>query len=190
MSPDLDGALRRARAGEAAAFAEIYRELQPPLLRYLRVAAGEDCEDLAAQVWLEVVERLPRFRGDATGFRGWLFTLARHRALDAHRRRARWPRRVDAEVLAELPGASEVAAQAEEAAATRHALALIASLPPDQAQAVALRVIAGLEVEAVAAVLGKRPGTVRVLCHRGLRRLAERLADPAVAALGHADGEV
>jgi DNA-directed RNA polymerase specialized sigma24 family protein len=35
--------------------------------------------------------------------------------------------------------------------------------------------VAGLGVERVAAIMGKRPGTVRVLTHRGLRRLAERL---------------
>jgi RNA polymerase sigma-70 factor (ECF subfamily) len=59
--------------------------------------------------------------------------------------------------------------------ATREALALIAELPHDQAEVVALRVVAGLDVPQVARVLGKRPGAVRVLAHRGLRRLAERL---------------
>jgi RNA polymerase sigma-70 factor (ECF subfamily) len=41
---------------------------------------------------------------------------------------------------------------------------------------VTLRVVAGLDVGQVAAIVGKRPGTVRVLAHRGLRRLAEWLA--------------
>ena len=58
---------------------------------------------------------------------------------------------------------------------TRAALALVAELPPDQAEVVALRVLAGLEVAEVARIVGKRPGTVRVLAHRGLRRLAERM---------------
>ena len=56
---------------------------------------------------------------------------------------------------------------------------VIADLPTDQAEAVALRVLAGLEVNRVAAIMGKRPGTVRVLTHRGLRRLAERLGADA-----------
>ena len=42
-------------------------------------------------------------------------------------------------------------------------------------EAIALRVVAGLDVGRVAEIMGKRPGTVRVLTHRGLRRLAERL---------------
>lgn len=45
----------------------------------------------------------------------------------------------------------------------------------DQAEMVLLRVVAGLGVEQVARLLGKRPGAVRVLAHRGLRRLAELL---------------
>jgi RNA polymerase sigma-70 factor (ECF subfamily) len=66
---------------------------------------------------------------------------------------------------------------------TRRALELIASLPRDQAEAIALRVIAGLDVKDVARLLGKRPGAVRVAAHRGLRTLAARLTadapDPA-----------
>ncbi len=58
---------------------------------------------------------------------------------------------------------------------TRAALDLVATLPPDQAEAIILRVVAGLDVSQVAELMGKRPGTVRVLTHRGLRRLAERL---------------
>ncbi len=62
-----------------------------------------------------------------------------------------------------------------EGLSTRAALAVIGQLPHDQAEVVLLRVVAGLDVEQVARVVGKRPGAVRVLAHRGLRRLAERL---------------
>jgi RNA polymerase sigma-70 factor (ECF subfamily) len=56
------------------------------------------------------------------------------------------------------------------------ALARIASLPPDQAEVVLLRVIGGFTVDDVAAIVGKKPGAIRVLQHRGLKRLAEELA--------------
>ena len=55
---------------------------------------------------------------------------------------------------------------------TQWAVAVIASLPKDQAEAVMLRVVAGLDVAQAAAVLGKRPGAVRVAAMRGLHRLA------------------
>jgi RNA polymerase sigma-70 factor (ECF subfamily) len=56
---------------------------------------------------------------------------------------------------------------------TDWALTLIATLPRDQAEAVMLRVVAGLDVKQAAAVLGKRPGAVRIAAMRGLRRLAD-----------------
>ena len=59
----------------------------------------------------------------------------------------------------------------------KKAIGLLAGLSPDQAEAVALRVIAGLDTPAVAGILGKSPGAVRVALHRGLRALA---ADPRV----------
>ena len=52
---------------------------------------------------------------------------------------------------------------------------MIATLPAGQAEAIVLRVVAGLEVKQVAEIMDKRPNTVRVLTHRGLRRLAQRL---------------
>jgi RNA polymerase sigma-70 factor, ECF subfamily len=55
---------------------------------------------------------------------------------------------------------------------------ITALLPPDQAEIVLLRVVAGLSVDDVAGITGRRPGTVRVLQHRALRRLAERLERP------------
>ena len=80
-----------------------------------------------------------------------------------------------AEDLAYLAAGDDTAALALDAVATDAAVALIATLPPDQAEAVLLRVVVGLDAQAAAAVLGKRPGAVRMAAHRGLRTLARRL---------------
>jgi len=63
---------------------------------------------------------------------------------------------------------------------TDRALALIASLPPEQAEIITLRVVAGLGAKEVAELLGKSPGAVRVAAHRGLRRLAALLVEQGV----------
>lgn len=70
------------------------------------------------------------------------------------------------------PEAHVVAAAAGDEAAQR----IVALLPEDQAEVILLRVVADLSVEQVAAIVGKRPGTVRVLQSRGLKRLAERIS--------------
>ena len=172
--------LLRAQAGDETAFACIFRDVQPALLRYLRVIAP-DPEDVAGETWVQVVAGLAGFRGDEQAFRAWLFTIARHRAADGGRSRTRRPT-----VPLELSGAAEQLVSADtadlalEAITVRAVLGLIASLPPDQAEVIMLRVVAGLESGDVARIVGKTPGAVRVAAHRGLRRLAELSARAGV----------
>ncbi len=63
---------------------------------------------------------------------------------------------------------------------TRSALSLVAWLPPHQAEVILLRVVAGLDNETVAQMLGRSPGAVRVAAHRGLRAMARILAEADV----------
>ena len=168
--------LRAAVRGDESAFARLWRDAHPLLLRYLRVAAGDGAEDVASEVWLEVAVRLARFRGNEQDFRAWLFTTARRRVTDRRRYHARHP-----VVLAdETPGldhaaTDDTAAAALEDMSTQAAVALIATLPRDQAEVVMLRVVIGLDPGQVARIVGKRPGTVRVTVHRALRTLSDRL---------------
>ncbi len=184
----LAAAVRAAQAGDEEAFRILFRAVQPGLLRYLRVLVGgraEDAEDIASEAWLQIARDLPGFRGDADGFRGWAATVARNRAMDHLRRVRRRPvADLPVEYLAELAAAEDTAGQAMATVATSDALALIASLPPDQAEAVLLRVVLGLDAESAAKVLGKRSGSVRMAAHRGLRRLAKVLEQSGGAAAG------
>jgi RNA polymerase sigma-70 factor, ECF subfamily len=168
--------LAAAARGDEDAFGRLWRELQPRLLRYLLVIAPGAAEDVASEAWLAVVRGIGRFQGNEASFRAWVFTIARHKAIDGRRRGARQPGEdVPIAGLADPAAPDDPADAALEGISTRAALALIATLPADQAEAIMLRVLAGLDVGRVAAIMGKRPGTVRVLTHRGLRRLAERL---------------
>jgi RNA polymerase sigma-70 factor, ECF subfamily len=179
LFPDL---LAAAQGEDEQAFAVLWRELQPAVLRYLQVAAGAAAEDLAADTWVSVIGGLGRFRGDERAFRAWLFTVARHRAIDWRRQAARRPTSsIPAEQLAERPAPDDPVAAVFEAQSTRAALALVAELPPDQAEVVALRVLGGLDVAEVARIVGKRPSAVRVLAHRGLRRLARQVEAAGLA---------
>ncbi|MFF2998380.1 RNA polymerase sigma factor [Streptomyces sp. NPDC057950] len=173
---ELGAAVARAQEGDEVAFAVAYRMVQPGLLGYLRGIVGDDAEDVASDAWLEIARDLGRFRGDGAGFRGWTATIARHRALDHLRRQKVRPRATPLENEAlELPGHHSTHDQALETLGTERALELVARLPRDQAEAVLLRVVVGLDGPAAARVLGKRPGAVRTAAHRGLRRLAQQI---------------
>jgi RNA polymerase sigma-70 factor, ECF subfamily len=183
-----DAAVAGAQQGDPEAFRVLYRDTQPRLLRYLHALVGDDAEDIASETWLHIARDLHTFHGDHDGFRGWAATIARHRALDHLRRHARRPPplRVPADALASLAAHDDTAATALDAVATTAAVRLIATLPPDQAEAVLLRAVLGLDAARAAAVLGKRPGAVRTAAHRGLRTLARHLdkaGDGATTAL-------
>ena len=172
---DLSAAVASARRGEDAGFRALYRAVQPGLLRYLLVLVGADAEDVASEAWLHIVRDLRSFRGDGPGFAAWAAAVARHRAMDHlrhHRRRPVPPLPVEA--LSEVAGGHDTAEEALSGISTDEAVALIATLPKREAEAVLLRVVVGLDAEAAARVLGIQAGAVRTAAYRGLRRLADR----------------
>jgi RNA polymerase sigma-70 factor, ECF subfamily len=169
--------LAAAQQGSETAFAALWRDGNPALLRYLRAIAPNAAEDVAAETWVQICRGLRGFRGDEPAWRSWLFTVARRRALDESRRLSRHP----VTPLAEVPNHREPrTADAGEAAlenlATAAVVQAIRALPPLQADVILLRIVAGLDNEAVARVVGRSPGAVRVAAHRGLRRLAETMS--------------
>jgi RNA polymerase sigma-70 factor (ECF subfamily) len=178
---ELTAAVLAAQDGDETAFRTVYRAVHPRLLGYIRTLVGDpDAEDVASEAWLQIARDLTRFEGDADRFRGWAARIARNRALDHIRMRGRRPAiGGDESELTGRPALSDTADEALESLATGTAMHLIAQLPQDQAEAVVLRVVVGLDAKSAAQTLGKRPGAVRTAAHRGLKRLAELLgADP------------
>jgi RNA polymerase sigma-70 factor, ECF subfamily len=176
LDSQFDGVLAAAKAGAEWAIATLYREFQPPILRFLRAHAPSDGEDLASEVWLDAAAGLVRFEGDEHGFRRWLFTIAHRRLVDQRRRDARRRSLLGSLQRTERENPTNGEAEVPAAAAdTEAALALIAKLPRDQAEIVFLRVLGGLDASDVATIVGKKPGAVRVLQHRALKWLASEL---------------
>lgn len=173
--------LAAAQDGSEAAFTRLWLDAQPALVRYLRVIAPEVAEDVASETWVQVVRGLRRFRGDEAAWRAWLFTTARRRVIDASRRRSRRREEPLDDVPVEvLPMTADAADEAMERLGTQSAITLLTKLPPLQAEVILLRVVAGLDTDSVARLLGRSPGAVRVAGHRGLRRLAQILAQAGV----------
>jgi RNA polymerase sigma-70 factor (ECF subfamily) len=167
VAVDDDRQWRAVVAGDEAALTALYREHHAPLLRYLRGRMPHLAEDLAAQTWLDAARNLSRFKGGPDDVRRWLFTIARRRLIDELRRQSRRP---------SVPLCTAPEPASPERGLERHddleqALALVRRLPPDQGEAVLLRVVAGFDVTDVAALMDRSEGSVRVLVHRGLERL-------------------
>ena len=181
VGDDFARVLADAQGGNDDQFAVLWRDANPALLRYLRVLAPDNAEDIAAETWVHVVRGLPRFVGDEAAWRAWLFTTARRRLIDQARVRKRHPAEPLEDVsAAEMPRTPDAAQIALDNLATESAIALLAQLPQPQAEVIMLRVLAGLDTEAVAELLGKSPGNIRVMAHRGLKKLEDLLGRAGV----------
>jgi len=181
LGEQFDAVLGAARAGAAWAVGELYESLSPAVLGYLRSQEPGDAEDLASETWLNVAVGIGRFQGAEADFRRWVFAIARRRLIDFRRKRSR--RATDPSPTDRIEaglGTGDAEAEAMAEITTASSIALIRRLPPDQAEVVLLRVIGQFDTDEVAEITGKRPGTIRVLQHRALSRLARILSAEAV----------
>lgn len=177
-----ESVLAAAQAGAERAFAALYDDFNPRLLRYFAARAPRVADDLAAETWLGAAGGLRTFVGDEQSFRSWLFTIAHRRLVDYWRDQAAnagGPTSGEAGIASttgEDPtqGPEEIVVSADSAQGAARKIASI--LSPDQAEVILLRVVGGLDLEQVADVLGKRPGTIRVLQHRALKKLAREIS--------------
>jgi DNA-binding NarL/FixJ family response regulator/predicted DNA-binding protein (UPF0251 family) len=154
--------LQTAGRGEEDALGQRWQRLQPVLLRYLTLLAPGAAQDLATATWRQVVGAVGRCEGDEPAFRARVFTIARHQAID-------WRHRTAEQAAATAAPSSSPSP--EDAAA---------ALSTDQGEAVLLGVVAGLEIDQVAAIMGKQPRTVHDLTRRGLGRIASSLRSVGV----------
>lgn len=169
-SGSFEDLLRAARSGEGWAFARLYEDLKRPVVGFLRLRGARDPDDLTSEVFLQVFRDLSRFEGDEAGFHAWVFTIARRRLLDEHRRRSR---RVPETRLPQ--GMDPVGGDAEEEAMARtssaDALALLDRLTDEQREVVLLRIVADLSLEQTAIATGRTVNAVKQLQHRALAAL-------------------
>jgi RNA polymerase sigma-70 factor (ECF subfamily) len=177
MAPErFDGLLAAARRGDEAAWAEIWAELSPAVLGYLRGQNLPDPEDTLSEAFLQAARDLHKFDGDWEQFRAWVFTISHHRLIDARRHAARRP----VELMAEPPEpermpASDAAEEALERISAEHVRQVLETLSPDQRDVLLLRIVGDLTLEQCADALGKRTGAVKQLQRRGLASIQRQL---------------
>jgi RNA polymerase sigma-70 factor (ECF subfamily) len=171
---DFEHMLADAKAGHGSALGELFHDLHPRLLRYLRVLEPMEAEDLASDTWLDVAAALRWFDGNAKSLRALAFSIARRRLMALRQRNH--PRTVPATPEADDTGEDTTSMP------TEVALARVATLPQEQAEVVLLRVLGELPVEDVAAIVSLRPGAVRSMQHEALLRLSGHMVAEGVPA--------
>lgn len=165
----------RARAGDAAAFRALYRELHPAVAGFVgrRVRSRADAEDLVARVFMAFLKHLGDYERGRGNVHAWILRIARNAIIDEQRaRKVIVPLDAVAEVL---PGAGDLLADLL-AREQRDQLAdVLASLAPDLRELLALRYADGLSHAEIAGVLGLREAAVKQRVSRAVRDLRARL---------------
>jgi RNA polymerase sigma-70 factor (ECF subfamily) len=171
----MDGVVTRARAGDRAAFGQLWLDLSPRVAAYLRSHGVAEAEDVTSEVFLAVFRQMDRFSGGGAAFRALVFTVAHRRQVDWHRQRTR---RGTWLTLEEGPEPTTPSAESAALAAIsdERVVEALGALTPDQRSVLALRVVGELSLEETAAVLGKDLGAVKSLQHRALARLRRNLS--------------
>jgi RNA polymerase sigma-70 factor (ECF subfamily) len=169
-----------AQRGDDEAVAELFAELHPRLLRFLRARSGQAVEDIAGEVWLAVAQRIHHFDGDWNDFRKWFFGIAHRRVADHHRTNHRRRNIVESNGLDERSTATVCGSDdpALDRISSEQAITLVSSLlTAEQAEVVLLRVFGDLDADQVGAIMHRSSGWVRVTQHRALQRLANHVHD-------------
>lgn len=183
-----DDVLVAAQAGAGWAFEVLYRDLAPAVTGYLRLHGAAEPDDLASETFIGVFTGLAGFRGDQSGLRAWVFTIAHRRLQDDWRRRSRRPQLAD-----DAAGATDgVGGDVEDDVLCRmgadEVSRLCGGLPADQRSVLLLRILADLTVEQVAQVMDRSTASIKALQRRGLRTLRsdlEGISSERVGASAH-----
>jgi RNA polymerase sigma-70 factor (ECF subfamily) len=178
LAPEERRLVDRCRAGDEAAWAELFRAHAPQIGLFLRGVLGtSDVDDLVQRVFLELLGSLDRFRGESS-LRAWLHGIAHHLALKQIRSAGRQRRAVSA--YGELAEGFAPVGSPEDRTAARQQLDCLARAADDldvRFRAVwVMRELEGMSVEEVAAALGEREATVRTRHHRAREKLLGALA--------------
>ncbi len=175
--PDPDLPAVRAAQRDPAAFEVLYRRYVGPIYSYAFYELGDhhDAEDVTARTFVSALRAIGRFRDEGASFRAWLFQIARNNARNHRRSRMRRPTSPFESAPPTYAPDADPAGLVDRAEELRAVLRAVAELPEERRQVVLLRFAEGLSSREIGAVLDRSEGAARVLLHRALRELAERL---------------
>jgi RNA polymerase sigma-70 factor, ECF subfamily len=179
LNVDVESIVDRAVSGDTEAFGRLYDIYADRIYRhiYYRTSNVEDARDLTQEVFTKAWQGLPRYKRTRTPFLGWLFTISHNRVIDYYRAKKDHAYLNDEMIMQDSDTSPEKLVEAEfKQQEVRRA---ILHLPEDQQQVILMSFIEGFEYSEIAAALNKTEGNIRVIIHRGLKKMREILSREA-----------
>jgi RNA polymerase sigma-70 factor, ECF subfamily len=175
----------RRRCPARAARSKLLEALRPLVARHCRAHLGPvnrtslSADDVTQEVCLAVLTALPNYRVQGRPFLAFVYGIAAHKLVDAHRAVTR----ARSDPVAEVPDSVAPTAEPEQCALQQELAGklrlLLDELPDKQREILVLRVVVGLSAEETAQIVGATAAAVRVTQHRALARLRKRRPRPA-----------
>jgi RNA polymerase sigma-70 factor (ECF subfamily) len=179
----LDEVVRAVKVGDRTAADFIIRTIKPLVVRYCRARLGRtertfaSADDVAQEVCMAVLTALPSYQDQGRPFLAFVYGIAAHKVIEAHRAAGRNA----TESVADVPDSPEVSDGPEQQALRFESAGemgrLLAVLPDKQREILILRIVNGLSAEETAEAVGSTPGAVRVAQHRALGRIRKAMAN-------------
>src|ERR1700730_2855385 len=182
-------AIARARAGDADAWGELYREFAPAIFRFCRRAlpTREDAEDATMEIFMKLRDKLIQY-DETRSFSAWLYKVAANHCWDLLRRRKiRQDKETEdvADVPLEHPDPNQLDRMREQSASDEVRRAL-GKLGARARMALVMRYYSDMSYDEIADALGVRRAFVGVVLLRARHELRQALGETGAVAAGGA----
>jgi len=138
---------------------------------YSRVREQTAAEDVTSEVFMKALKAMPRYQDTGRPFAAWLYQIAVNAIADRYRTlRPAQPLEDFHDLSVAGPAIEEQAAQRDE---VRRIWAIVEELPSQQRTALVMKFQEDMKIEDIALAMGKTPGAVKLLIHRGVSRLRD-----------------
>jgi len=170
--------VRRAQAGDRAAFGAIVRAHQAAALRLATIICGDSTEayDIVQDSFVKAFHALPRMRSTES-LRPWMMRIVANQSKNARRSRARRDARVERQIRMRVDDAPTTDDVVLTTVAAEQLVDAVGRLSADDRHVIACRYFAGLNEAETASALGVARGTVKSRTARALARLRTELGD-------------
>lgn len=171
-----DALLAEAAKKEPGAFGHLYDRYYARVYRYIyhRLGNTADAEDITALVFMKALEALPSYQPGRNGFAPWLFRITRNAVVDHYRRQRK---QYSIDELAHHSGEADPVWDVLNEERKEHVHSLLNHVSPEQRDVILMRYAADLSFAEIAAAVQKNEAAVRMLLHRGLRKMKAVLDD-------------
>lgn len=171
----MQGLPQRVHPDAGLRFEKLYNKNFARVNRYLRYRVNNiwDADDLTALVFMKALEKFDTYRGQSS-FAAWLFSIA-HNAYVDYMRSTREPAALESQLRKQVAPEGNPEEQMLLSEEARELRRLLNELPPGYRDVMALRYVGELRFAQIAEVLGKTGAAVRMIHHRGLKILRNRM---------------